>query len=145
MHLGRLALAYRAALQARLDAQGSFQEWGLRPPSIGTLKVIDALAPVSQREVGERLGVHPSDMVRVVDQLEEYELVSRVRTATDRRRYDLTITDKGRDVLDHWSVIAEEVDADFYGVLSETEQRQLEKLLAKLAQHHFPPAERRSG
>jgi DNA-binding MarR family transcriptional regulator len=138
MYLGRLALAYRAAMQARLDAQGAFQEWGLRPPSIGTLKVIAHLAPVSQREVGERLGVHPSDMVRFVDQLEEYGLVSRVRSTEDRRRYDLTITDKGRDVLDHWSVIASEVDAEFYGVLTESQQRQLEKLLAKLADHHFP-------
>jgi DNA-binding MarR family transcriptional regulator len=138
MYLGRLALAYRAAVQARLDAQGAFQEWGLRPPSIGTLKVIAALAPVSQREVGERLGVHPSDMVRVIDQLEEYDLVTRVRSATDRRRYDLTLTDKGRDVLDHWDVIAREVDGEFYGVLSEAQQRQLEKLLHKLAEHHFP-------
>ena len=138
MSLGRLALAYRAAMQARLDSLGEFQEWGLRPPSIGTLKIIAALAPVSQGEVGKRLGVHPSDMVRVIDQLEEYGLVTRIRSVADRRRYDLKVTDQGRDALRRWDLVAREVDAEFYGVLSETQQRQLEKLLGKLAEHHFP-------
>ena len=137
MYLGRLALAYRSAMRARFEEHGEFSEWGLRPPSIGTLRVVAHHAPISQREVSERLGVHPSDMVKVVDQLEEYGLVSRVRAEGDRRRYDLTITAKGQRVLDRFSEVSREVDEVFYGALSATEQKQLEKLLAKLVDHHF--------
>jgi len=137
LFLGRLALAYRAAMRARMDESGEFTDWGLRSPSIGVLRVVEAYAPVSQRAVGERLGVHPSDMVRAVDQLEEYGLVTRVRSKTDRRRYDLTVTVKGRSVLERFSALAEEVDQDFYGVLTAAEQRQLEKLMTKLIGHHF--------
>lgn len=137
MYLGRLALAYRAAMRARFEEYDEFSEWGLRPPSIGTLRVVARYAPISQREVSERLGVHPSDMVKVVDQLESYGLVTRVRAEGDRRRYDLTITTKGQQVLDRFSEVSREVDEVFYSSLSATEQKQLAKLLSKLVDHHF--------
>jgi DNA-binding MarR family transcriptional regulator len=137
MQLGRLALAYRSAVIARFGEHDEFSQWGLRPPSIGTLKVVAQHAPISQREVSEKLGVHPSDMVKVVDQLESYGLVSRVRSDTDRRRYDLAPTAKGRQVLESFDELAREVDAEFYSVLSAAEQKQLEKLMSKLVCHHF--------
>jgi DNA-binding MarR family transcriptional regulator len=132
MHLGRLALAYRSAMMVRLRDEPEFQEWGLRPPSMGTLRVVDAHGPISQREVSERLGVHPSDMVAIIDQLAASGLVSRVRSEEDRRRYDLTLTLKGRAVMDRFLAISREVDQEFYGALSVTEQRRLESLLGKL-------------
>ena len=64
-------------------------------------------------------------------------LVTRVRSETDRRRYDLTITREGERVLERFDELAREVDEDFYGVLSPAEQKQLEKLMAKLVSHHF--------
>jgi DNA-binding MarR family transcriptional regulator len=136
MHLGRLALAYRGAMMARLRDDPEFLEWGLRPPSMGTLRVIAAHGPISQREVSERLGVHPSDMVTIIDQLAASGLVSRVRSEADRRRYDLTLTLKGRAVMDRFLAIAREVDQEFYGALSATEQRRLEALLSKLVAAH---------
>jgi DNA-binding MarR family transcriptional regulator len=137
MYLGRLALAYRAAMGARLGEHDEFAEWNLRPPTMGTLRVIDRCGPISQREVCERLGVHPSDMVGIIDSLEGYGLVTRERSETDRRRYDLSLTLKGRSVLDRFSAIAREVDHEFYGsVLTLAEQRQLEKLLGKLVEAH---------
>lgn len=132
MYLGRLALAYRAAVSARLVGDDEFTEFGLRPPSTGTLRVIEHHGPISQREVCERLGVHPSDMVAIIDALESHGLVSRERSEVDRRRYDLMLTPKGRSVLDRFAAIASEVDKDFYAVLSAAERRQLENLLAKL-------------
>ena len=137
IQLGRLAMAYRTAVVRRLSEHEDFAEWGLRPPSMGTLKVIAHHGPISQREVSERLGVHPSDMVKVVDQLESYGLLSRVRADSDRRRYDLTITPKGQRMLDSFTALAREVDQEFFGVLSEPERKQLEKLMGKLVAGHF--------
>jgi DNA-binding MarR family transcriptional regulator len=139
IQLGRLALAYRSAMIARFGEHDEFAEWGLRPPSIGTLKIVAHQGPISQREVSERLGVHPSDMVKVVDQLESYGLVRRERADTDRRRYDLTLTAKGERVLERFDELAREVDKDFYRVLSESEKKQLEKLMTKVVASHFTP------
>jgi DNA-binding MarR family transcriptional regulator len=136
IQLGRLALAYRTALNAHLREKGAFTEWGLRPPSIGTLKLVARHAPISQREVSEKLGVHPSDMVAVIDQLESYGLLRRERAEGDRRRYHRTLTAKGHQTLEEFDVLAREVDRDFYGVLSPTERKQLEKLMTKLIGHH---------
>jgi len=139
IQLGRLALAYRSAMIARFGEHDEFAEWGLRPPSIGTLKIVAHQGPISQREVSERLGVHPSDMVKVVDQLESYGLVRRERADTDRRRYDLTLTAKGERVLERFDELAREVDKDFYRVLSDNEKKQLEKLMTKVVASHFTP------
>jgi DNA-binding MarR family transcriptional regulator len=138
MHLGRLALAYRAAVMNRLRADPELRDYRLRPPSMGTLRVVDASGPVSQREVSERLGIHPSDVVGIVDQLAGCGLVSRERSEVDRRRYDLTLTQSGRAVMDRFEAVTHEVDKDFYAVLTRTEQRQLEKLLGKLVEVHQP-------
>jgi DNA-binding MarR family transcriptional regulator len=132
LYLGRLALAYRAAVSARLGEDPAFAELGLRPPSMGTLRVIDAYGPISQKEVSERLGVHAPDMVGIVDALEGHGLLLRQRSTEDRRRYDLTLTPKGKTLLDRFLEVAREVDKDFYAVLSPTELKQLEKLMGKL-------------
>lgn len=136
IQLGRLALAYRTAMNAHLRDNNEFTEWGLRPPSIGTLKIVARNAPISQRDISERLGVHPSDMVKVIDQLEEYGLVTRVRAETDRRRYDVTLTAKGKETLQRFDELAREVDKTFYAVLTPAEQKQLEKLMTKLVAGH---------
>ena len=73
----------------------------------------------------------------MVDQLESYGLVTRVRAEGDRRRYDLTITPKGARTLERFHALAHEVDKDFYAALSPSELKQLEKLLTKLVAHHF--------
>ena len=146
MHLGRLALAYRHAMSDRLVDAPEFAEWGLRPPSVGTLRVIEHHGPISQREVCERLGVHPSDMVGIIDSLEGYGLVTRERSETDRRRYDLALTPKGRAALDRFAAVAREVDREFYGaVLTLAEQRQLESLLGKLVEAHSASRSARPG
>lgn len=129
-------MAYRSAIAARLCHEPEFAQWGLRPPMMGTLRVIDEAGPISQREVCESVGVHPSDMVAIIDQLESNGLLTRVRSASDRRRYDLTLTKEGKSALDRFSAIAREVDAEFYAGLSTSERAQLENLLSKLINAH---------
>ena len=137
IQLGRLALAYRSAMNAHLRDTDEFSEWGLRPPSIGTLKIVAHHGPISQRDISDRLGVHPSDMVKVVDQLEDYGLVTRVRSEQDRRRYDVTLTAKGRRTLTRFDELAHEVDQSFYAVLTAAERKQLQRLMDKLVEGHF--------
>lgn len=137
MQLGRLAMTYRAAVVAHLSSDPFFLPFDkLRPPSMGTLRIIGAHGPISQREVAAALRAHASDMVAVIDLLEDYGLVSRVRSQADRRRYDLTLTDRGREVRDAFVAATKEVDAVFFAVLTEREQATLQRLLDRLVTAH---------
>lgn len=142
MQLGRLALVYRAALSERLRSHPEMCDWDLRPPAMGTLRIIEHRGPISQKDVAAHLYVHPSEMVAIVDGLERHGLVRRERDESDRRRYNLTITPKGTRVTARFFAVVREVDEQFYAVLSPRERTQFATLVRKLLEHHGPPGVR---
>jgi DNA-binding MarR family transcriptional regulator len=129
----RLAGLYRTALTAGLRGHPLFDAYDkLRPPSLGCLRIIATHGPISQREVADRVQVHASDMVALVDALEGYGLVHRERSPADRRRYDLTITDAGAVLVEHVARVAEQVGETFYSALSPAELEQLRALVERV-------------
>ena len=63
-----------------------------------TLHELDAGAPLSQRELAERLGLEKSTVSRMAADLEKRGLLRRERDPTNRRLYRLRLTDEGRAV-----------------------------------------------
>ncbi len=53
---------------------------------------------LSQQDVAARLGLDPTAVVKLVDQLEARGLVERARSTTDRRQHRLALTTTGNDV-----------------------------------------------
>lgn len=51
--------------------------------------------PATQRRLGDLLGLDPSDMVRLMDELIELRMADRDRDPADRRRYRVTLTPGG--------------------------------------------------
>lgn len=83
----------------------------------------------SQGEIGELLTIDPSDMVRLVDSLEQRSYARRDKDPRDRRRQIISITKKGRKIRAHLhTVVAAAEDA----ALDESTSKQL-KQLRKLA------------
>ncbi len=72
----------------------------LRPPTFAVLRGIDMARAPSQRELSDHIGLHPSDMVALLDDLEARGWVVRSRDPDDRRRHALALTEGGREVLD---------------------------------------------
>ncbi len=72
---------------------------GLKAHYAGMLRVIDQADGLSQQALGEKLGVFPSRLVAIIDELEERGLVERRNRPTDRRSYALYLTRRGKDVL----------------------------------------------
>ena len=66
----------------------------------GILGVIERADGLSQQALGERLGVFPSRLVGVLDDLEGRGLVERRNSPTDRRSYALYLTEGGRKALE---------------------------------------------
>jgi len=117
------------------------EERGLKPKHAGLLAAISASAPSSQQELARAMGVAPSLVVALADQLEAMGAVRRVRDAADRRRQVLELTVAGRDLLAECGALAHELDAELAAALSPAELAALHRALAVLAEDAGLPAE----
>src|SRR5271163_1711645 len=109
--------------------------FGISPPHVGILRWIHANEGKNQRELALHLGVVPSRLVVLLDQLETKGLVARERSAEDRRSQQLHLTRKGSQLLEKVERIATAHDADLGSSLTVPERETLIELCAKLAGH----------
>ncbi len=72
---------------------------GIDPRDFGVLAVLSSEQPCSQNQLAGCLGVSPPAALGMVEDLEARGLVSRHRRDSDRRVYDLWLTDEGNDLL----------------------------------------------
>ena len=68
------------------------------------------------------LGVLPSTMVVLIDELDKKGLVQRHRSVKDRRNYALALTPEGIDLLQQLSRLAAEHEADLCVALNSEER-----------------------
>ena len=68
--------------------------------SLTVLALIAANPGRSQTALADRAGLNKSALVGIVDQLEKRGLAERVRVSTDRRRYRVTVTPAGKEMID---------------------------------------------
>jgi DNA-binding MarR family transcriptional regulator len=94
----------------------------------------------NQLSLAKRLGVLPSRMVILIDELVKKELVLRKRSQTDRRHSMLALTRKGSGVLNELSKLAAEHEADLCAALTTKERATLARLCRKIvAQQGLTP------
>ena len=134
-----LAILTRKAMAERMALEEWATDAGFRPGCIGVLQVVAALAPISQREVSDRLMLDPSDLVGLVDILERAGYVERQRDPLDRRRYALEITTAGELAVVRLKQVAEEATEQVLAPLEETERTQFAELLRRVIEHHTGP------
>jgi DNA-binding MarR family transcriptional regulator len=106
---------------------------GLKPPHAGILHVIREADGLSQQALGERLGVFPSRLVGLLDELEQRGLVERRDSPADRRSYALRLTGAGREALERIGRIADEHQEVLCAALDGSEQAQLAEFLGRIA------------
>ena len=130
-----------AFLLAQLGAHGAdlFGEriavLGISPPHAGILRMIAATPECNQQALAKRLGVLPSRMVILIDELATKRLVERKRSAKDRRHSELLLTAKGKRTLEKLSKIAAEHEADLCAALTKEERDTLATLCRKIVAH----------
>jgi DNA-binding MarR family transcriptional regulator len=107
--------------------------FGISPPHLGMLRWILANGGKNQRELASHLGVVPSRLVVLLDELETKGLVARERSPQDRRSQQLQLTRKGAQLLEKVERIAAAHDADLGSSLTALERETLIDLCAKLA------------
>jgi DNA-binding MarR family transcriptional regulator len=105
----------------------------LDPAQTGVLHLIARAPGRSQQALADQLGVAASRVVALVDGLESRGLLARRRSATDRRTYELHLTDDGQALLTRLREVAKAHETDVTTALSTDERAQLVELLTKVA------------
>jgi DNA-binding MarR family transcriptional regulator len=126
---------WRASHTRVAEALGSI---GLTPASFGVLNVLGARNGAIQQEIGSLMGIDPSTMVALIDDLEGAGLVERRPHPKDRRARAVALTPKGRRRLERGRVLAAQVEDEVLGGLPPDERRELLRLLRR-ALESAPP------
>ena len=104
---------------------------GLSTSTFALLNVLGARTGAIQRELSSDMGIDPSAMVTLIDELEDAGLVERRHRPEDRRAWEVAITPKGRRTLRASRRVAEQVEDDVLGGLDAAERDQLLALLRR--------------
>ncbi|MEV6931534.1 MarR family winged helix-turn-helix transcriptional regulator [Dactylosporangium sp. NPDC051485] len=110
------------------------QQLGLTPPDVGLLRMIAGQPGRSQQSVAVDLGVVPSRVVALVDNLDRKGLVERRPGETDRRHHALHLTAEGEQVMMEMRTIGSAHDDDICAALNGEERVQLAGLLQRIAE-----------
>jgi DNA-binding MarR family transcriptional regulator len=109
----------------------AFESVGLTPALFAVLNYIAAHEGATQRAIGSAMGIDPSTMVSLLDELQSTGLASRRRHPTDRRAYAITITSKGRRALERARALANQAEDEVLGGLSAAERQELLDLMRR--------------
>ena len=124
-------LFFRLWRTSHTQTAAALQSIGLTPALFAVLNYLRAREGAIQQQIGSAMGIDPSTMVSLVDQLERAGLAKRRPHPQDRRAREVLITPKGRRTLKRALELAEEVEGDVLQGLSPAERRQLVTLLRK--------------
>jgi MarR family transcriptional regulator, lower aerobic nicotinate degradation pathway regulator len=130
-----LKLLGAAAKERSLEAFGSHE---LSPQHYAVLSLLEEGSRETQATIADALGYDRSQLVGLLDELEERDLVERRRDPGDRRRHVVSMTPAGKKALGQLRAIAQRVETEFLRPLDSAERRVLQGLLLQLVAHHDP-------
>jgi len=106
------------------------------------LSELRAAAPLTQRDLADRLGLEKSTVSRLVAGLEERGMVTRRRNPENRRFYQLDLTEHGRAAADGLALSLRERHAQLLAAMTAPERDALATGLTGLlrAMGQLPPA-----
>lgn len=131
-------LLKRLGFAAKEHSHGAFEGTGLSPFHYAVLALLEEDPRETQAAIADALGYDRSHVVRLLDELEERDLVVRKRDPEDRRRHVVKMTPEGRKTLAKLRAIVVKLEDTFLAPLDPGERVALHALLVRLAAHHDP-------
>jgi DNA-binding MarR family transcriptional regulator len=132
-HPGFALLLVQLGMEAARQFGERLAPLGVEPRHVGMLSRLAANEGKAQQVIGELIGLNPTQMVFLVDELESRGFVERRRNPSDRRSYALYLTPAGQDMLGKVQEVARVHQARLGESLSQSEQDQLTELLRRIA------------
>lgn len=123
----------RRSIQRKLVRTAFAQiEEDITLPHLEIMKTLKEEGTRHIAEIGERLQIPKPQMTRLIDRLEDLRIITRMADTTDRRVINITLTDKGRRIIEELDqVIVGSIKVKLAS-LTEAELRELSVALKKL-------------
>jgi DNA-binding MarR family transcriptional regulator len=134
-HLPSWLLTQTAVHAHRLVADG-LGAVGARGYHYRLLRSLLADGPASQATLGRRTGIHLSDLVGTLNELEADGYVGRSPDPADRRRNVITVTEAGRERAAELAARVEGIQDELLEPLDADERARLVALLGRVLRHH---------
>jgi MarR family transcriptional regulator, lower aerobic nicotinate degradation pathway regulator len=120
-------------------AERALAPLSLRARHFNVMTMIAADATLSQQDLSGLLGIDPTVMVALIDDLEHQGFLRRQRSDKDRRRYALQLTPAGQRALKQALHAIQAAENELLAPLNRQEADTLHELAGRLLAPHWPP------
>src|SRR6202165_1470339 len=136
-----LPLLEHLARVGRRAFEVTLEPGGLRPRHLIALKLLSERGPASQQALADSLSLDPSNVVGLLNELEERRLITRRRDSADRRRHIVELSPRGEEELCGAYDRLRRIDDDLLSPLSSKERATLYDLLVRAVGAKTPPCD----
>jgi DNA-binding MarR family transcriptional regulator len=126
-------LLARVGIAMKLAAMEEFERAGFNPYAYGVLAVLFEGAKETQATIADTLDLDRSQLVGILDELEDQGLIERRRDQTDRRRHMVSITPAGKKQLVKMRAMIKDLEDSLFTALSTEERVLLQDFLQRIA------------
>jgi MarR family multiple antibiotic resistance transcriptional regulator len=106
--------------------------YGVTSSQFKVLIIVGQFGSDTPVELCRHLSLDSGSMTRMIDRLEQKELLVRIRSETDRRQVKLALTAEGQKLSGLLPMIGADAMNDLFGALDSAEVKSLEQILTKV-------------
>ena len=136
-----LPLIDHLARIGRRASEASVSAGCLRPRHMIAVRLLGEHGPMTQHTVGQALSLDPSNVVGLLNELEERALITRRRDRTDRRRHIVELSPLGQDELTRAYARLSTVEDELFKALTAGERATLYGMLSRAVEALAPACE----
>ena len=138
-------LIHQLARGTRRRIEQAIAPTGLRPTELLVLQHLRERGPSAQQTLTELIGIDATNLVAVLNSLEDQSLIERRRDRADRRRAIIALSPPGEHVLADLDLSLLRIDDQILAPLTGTERQTLHTLLTTAVKHIGPECPPPSG
>jgi DNA-binding MarR family transcriptional regulator len=119
----------------RRRVEQAVEPLGLRPRELHTLQHLRERGPSAQQTLVGLLGIDATNLIAILNSLEEAGLIERRRDRADRRRAIIALSQQGDQLLTDLDRGLGQIDDEVFATLTGSERKTLNALLVQAVEH----------